>query len=98
MFFKKKKPKRDYVAEELRAPEGTNHLGPVFAAPPPSLHLTYEYEDNEILCRELRVSLSPSDWCKFEEQDFYSQLIEWVCRLENCDIQHNIDHPDTEIN
>lgn len=98
MFFRNKennKPKHDYVVKEIKAPEGTE-LGPVFAAHPPSLHLTCEYEDNEIVCQELRVSLLPSDWCRFEKQEFYRELIEWVRRLENSDIPHNIDHPDTE--
>lgn len=93
---KKKKPSRLYLAEALTAPEEVNHLGPAFAAHPPALHITCEYEDNEILCQELRVSLSPSDWCKFEKQDFYSQLVEWVRRLENSDTLCNTVHSDIE--
>lgn len=99
MLFKKKKSKkfkRDYVVNEVKAPKGTEHLGPVFAAPPPSLHFTCEYADNEILCQELRVSLSPSDWCKFEKQEFYSQLVEWVYHLENFDTLCNTGHLGTE--
>ncbi len=99
MFLKRimsKKPKRDYVATEITAPKGTDHLGPVFAARPPALHITCEYADNEILCRELRVSLSPSDWCRFEKQEFFLQLVEWVRCLENSDTQCNAERPDKQ--
>lgn len=96
VLARKKEKKREAVVAQLKAPEGTTRLGPVFAAHPPALHITAEYEDNEIFCQELRISLSPSDWCKFEKQEFYSQLIEWVRHLENSETLCNTGDPQRE--
>lgn len=93
-MFWRKKEKETKVTKEKRVtqivanPKDT-HVGPFFAAQAPALNIITEYEDNSPVCQELRVSLSPHDWCKFEKQDFYSQLIEWVRSLENVETQDN---------
>lgn len=57
----------------------------IFAVPNTYM-ITDSYADNEIVCRELNVSLPYNDWCKFSKQPFYSQLIEY---LHNEGIQEN---------
>lgn len=51
------------------------------------------HADNEIVSEELRISLSPSDWCKFASQPFYSPLIQY---LDNLRIQKQKEHLDAE--
>lgn len=101
MFWKKtrrEKTERKYESQAVCAPKGHESLGPIFAASPPALHITCEYEDNEILCREFRLSLSPSDWCRFEIQPFYPQLIGWVRSLGNPEILCTLDALEREKN
>jgi hypothetical protein len=90
MFWRKKKSNKCEVQPLIKNSE-EQHIGPYFTAHPTSLHIISEYEDDMTVCQELRVSLSPSDWSEFEKQGFYSQLIEWVCHLENCDF---VDKPE----
>lgn len=33
-------------------------------------------------CRELQISLTPSDWYKFQEQDFYQDLMQYLNNLK----------------
>ena len=88
--FRKKKqdlPKKTTTIETLKCPDTESyHVGPVFAPLPPSLNIANESEDNDPVCRELRLPLSLSDWKKLEKEPFYSQLKQWVCSLENSDI------------
>ncbi len=76
----------------ILAKEEQAYFGGAFLPEPPHMDVIVEYEDNSPVCRELRISLSQSDWCKFEKQPFFLQLVEWVRRLENCNIPHSIDH------
>ena len=86
-LFRKKKQKITTAIETLKQPNDENyHVGPVFAPLPPSLNIVTEYADNDLVCRELRLSLSLSDWKRLENEPFYSQLKQWVCSLENSDI------------
>ena len=88
--FRKKKQKMSEMAttiETLKRPDDESyHVGPIFAPLPPSLNIVTEYADNDPVCRELRLSLSLSDWKRLENEQFYSQLKQWVCSLENSDI------------
>ena len=45
-------------------------------------NLISAYADNEIYCRELRICLSPRDWCEFSGQEFFQDLIEYLHRKE----------------
>ena len=89
MFKRKKRKeiKKTTAIEILKHPDTQNyHVGPIFAPLPPSLNIITEYADNDPVCRELRLSLSLSDWKRLENEPFYSQLKQWVCSLENSDI------------
>lgn len=84
---KQKTPEMTTTIETIKRPDAESyHVGPIFAPLPPSLNIVTEYEDNDPVCRELRLSLSLSDWKRLENEPFYSQLKQWVCSLENCDI------------
>lgn len=91
-LFRKKKQEitKQEIATEIetlkRPDDESYHIGPVFAPLPPSLNIVTEYVDNDPAYRELRLSLSLSDWRRLESQPFYSQLKQWVCSLENSDI------------
>lgn len=87
--FKKKQKISEMTTEieTLKRPDDERyHVGPIFAPLPPSLNIVTEYADNDPVCRELRLSLSLSDWKRLENEQFYHQLKQWVCSLENSDI------------
>lgn len=49
---------------------------------------TFENGESHPYCRELQIVLEPSDWCKFQNQPFYQELIQY---LDNVKIQkHNM--------
>lgn len=52
-----------------------------------------ENEECSPYCRELQISLTPCDWCKFQEQDFYPDLMKY---LDNLKIQRQSKLPDKE--
>ena len=84
---KQKTPEMTATIETLKRPDDESyHAGTIFAPLPPSLNIVTEYADNNPVCRELRLSLSLSDWKRLENEPFYSQLKQWVCFLENSDI------------
>lgn len=85
MWGRKKKEKekdKDKIVREII--EGSKKKGFIF---PPFLEDVYsiadwmaDFTDGERrpYCRELRLVLEPSDWCKFQEQPFYQELIQYL--------------------
>ncbi len=85
MWGRKKKEKekdKDKIVREII--EGSKKKGFIF---PPFLEDVYsiadwmaDFTDGERrpYCRELRLVLEPSDWCKFQEQPFYPPFLEDV--------------------
>ena len=101
MFWKKKSKQTQAntkTIERVVRPDGGREPSDYFSAEPPALDIITEYADNKIYCRELRISLSHVDWCKFETQPFYHQLIEWVRSLENPEILRILDDLEREKN
>ena len=95
MWRKRKKDKnkdKDKIIKETI--EGGKTNGFIF---PPYVEDVYSisewcatFEDGECrpYCRELQIVLEPSDWCKFQKQPFYQELIQY---LNNVKIQkHNM--------
>lgn len=49
------------------------------------------YEDNQMYCRVLHVSLCSHDWCKFEKQPFFGELMKYLDNIGIQDSNENVD-------
>lgn len=99
MWWNKKKKDKDKIIKEII--EGGKTRGFIF---PPYVEDVYSisewkatFEDGESrpYCRELQIVLEPSDWCKFQNQPFYQELIQF---LDNVKIQKHNTNLDEEQN